>query len=147
MIENVEYKINFRLTLKTQEKISLNPISYCPGYEPTAKLKLDGKIELSAKSLKWLYGTAEKPVGANLEANPDRSNDVKEWIPVLSNTEAFELAPNGLSLKLKKFDKLMDSLVFLKVIFKNYRYDMTALQEIKILSKSSILLCSPGKSL
>ena len=125
------------MTLHKEVKITLNPISYCPGYEAVANLKVHGRLKLSSESLKWLYGTVENPSEDDFDVDVDsnRIKGVKQWQSVLTNTNVFKLASSGTSLKVKSLDQLGRSWVFLKVIFKNYEHNLEAVQEVKLLSK------------
>ena len=55
-----------------------------------------------------------------------------EWKHVLGNSLAFNMAPDGTAVKLKKLDEFEDRKLYLKVHFRTRKHDLTAVGEVQM---------------
>lgn len=95
MIENVEYKVNFKVVVKQPTSIYLTPVDLCPGYAAKTHLQIKGSFKVDTNSLKWSYST-----------------DKKQWKELGSHFDNFHLSLDRKSLTLKN----LAAKIYLKVI-------------------------------
>ena len=87
------------------------------------RLQIQGTIELSPDTITWYYRSVPK--------DESGSKDGK-WKHVLGNSLAFNMAPDGTAVKLKKLDEFEDRKLYLKVHFRTRKHDLTAVGEVQM---------------